>query len=246
MRLKLVFKTCFFIESSIIQIFLQKIQVDDDSSIFDESIFKSCFNLRLLSLKSYSLRKLGAHKLAKLGKLDTLILANVKLKFVDEYAFAGLENSLVELNLNSNALEWIPTSALERLKRLKRLSLAQNQIKRVHSNAFFRVTSTLNTLDLSYNYLSQIDENAFNGPVQNSLKYLHMQNNELKWHQFIHLLYNLHLLQEVNVDFNKLGTLSPADSFLKAVDQTWVIAKYTNSNVTNLFVFELAMSCSMH
>ena len=174
-------------------------------NIFDQSILKTCFNLRSLSIKSYTIHLLDGYKLARLNKLETLSITNAKLKFVDEFAFVGVENSLLELNLNGNSLDVIPTSSLERLKRLKRLTLAQNLIKHVHANAFFRLTSSLQSLDLSYNLVRRVDENAFNGPVQNSLKCVHLQNNELKWANFVHLLYNLRWLQELNVDFNKLG-----------------------------------------
>ena len=181
--------------------------VNDDMAIFDQSILRTCFNLRLLSIKSYAIHLLDGYKLARLTKLETLSITNSQVKFIDEFAFVGVENSLLELNLNSNLLDVIPTSSLERLRRLRRLNLAQNAIKHVHANAFFRVTSSLQTLDLSYNLVKRIDENAFNGPVQNSLKFLFMQNNELKWTNFVHLLYNLRWLQELNVDFNKLGIM---------------------------------------
>jgi Leucine-rich repeat (LRR) protein len=180
---------------------------NDAMAIFDQSILRTCFNLRLLSIKTYTIHLLDGYKLARLTKLETLSITNSKLKFIDEFAFVGVENSLLELNLNSNLLDVIPTNSLERLRRLRRLNLAQNAIKHVHANAFFRVTSSLHTLDLSYNLVKRIDENAFNGPVQNSLKILLMQNNELKWTNFVHLLYNLRWLQELNVDFNKLGIM---------------------------------------
>ena len=216
----------------------------DDLFIFEQSIFQTCFNLRLLSIKHYHLSKLSGLKLAKLSKIETLTLSNVKLRLISDEAFVGLEQSLVELNLDSNYLEWVPTGALERLKRLKRLSLSQNRIKHLHSNAFFRVSSTLNSLDLSYNYLAKIDENAFNGPIQNSLKSIQLQNNELKWPHFIHLLFNLHLLQDLNIDFNKLSasqqSLAGFGQYL-APSPLKLDSKSKNSSLIHLKLSSLSM-----
>jgi Leucine-rich repeat (LRR) protein len=177
---------------------------ENDSNLFEAAVFQKCFNLHLLSLKSYRIPHLKANMFLKMTKLDTLILASNRLRQIDEAAFAGLEHSLTYLNLDSNHLEWVPSKPLERMKKLKRLSLSQNRIKTLHANAFFYLNS-LNTLDLSYNYLSRFDENAFSGSVQNSLRSLQLQNNELKWPHYIYILYNLHLLQDLNLDFNKLG-----------------------------------------
>lgn len=176
----------------------------DDGVLFEQSILQSCFNLRLLTIKNYNIKKLRSLKFTKMNKLEILTLSKLKLKRIDDNAFVGLEQSLVELNLDSNYLESISISSIEQLKRLKKLNLSQNRIKHLSANSFFKFSSTLNYLDLSYNYLSKIDENAFNGPIQNGLKYLQLQNNELKWPHFINILYNLHLLQELNIDFNKL------------------------------------------
>ena len=64
-----------------------------------------------------------------------------------------------------------------------------------------------------YSYYSDfydvfVDDSAFNGPIQNSLRNVLMQNNELKWNHFVQVLFNLHQLTELNVDFNKLSVRS--------------------------------------
>ena len=170
---------------------------DNDSIIFEVSIFQKCLNLHVLSLKSYRFNTLKANLFSRMLKLDTLILSKNRIKQIDDAAFIGLDHSLTTLNLDSNLLEWVPSRPLETLKKLKRLSLSQNKIKILHANSFFYLMN-LNSLDLSYNYLSKLDENAFSGPVQNSLRSIQLQNNELKWPHFVHLLYNLHLLQDLN------------------------------------------------
>ena len=182
----------------------------DDVHIFQQGVFNTCFNLRTLSIINYRMRSLGAASIVRLSKLESLTLSHAGLRRVDERAFAGLEHSLVELNLESNELEALPSHALERLQRLRRLRLAANRIRSLHANAFLRLASAsqLLSLDLSYNQLASVDESAFDGPVQNALRSLHVQNNELAWSHLIHVLFNLRQLVELNVDFNKLGSNS--------------------------------------
>ena len=176
----------------------------DDSLIFANSVFQKCFNLHLLSIKSYQLDKLKPLQFLRMSKLETLILSNNKITHLHENAFKGLEKALTHLNLDSNYLEWIPTASIQGLRNLMRLSLSQNRIKSLHANAFLNLKH-VSYLDLSYNYLSKLDSHGFNGPIQTSLQTILLQNNELKWSHLIHLLFNLHTLQELNLDFNKLS-----------------------------------------
>lgn len=198
----------YFFEDEIETSETPKQKVTDDLEIFEKSVLRKCFNLRLLSIKSYQIAELNEYLFIKLNKIEKLELVHLNLRKIDRKAFVGLESSLVELNLDSNWLELVPSLAIEGLKRLKKLTLSQNRIKTLQSNAFFKVSSSLNTLDLSYNYLSYVDDSAFNGPIQNNLKILQIQNNELKWSHFVQLLFNLHQLQELNIDFNKLSVRS--------------------------------------
>jgi Leucine-rich repeat (LRR) protein len=197
--------------------FDQKIAYTDDSSshtddahIFEQAVFQTCFNLRTLSIKNYRIHELRATSMPRLGKLESLTVSHASLRRVDARAFAGLEHSLVELNLEANELDTLPSHALDQLRRLRRLRLAQNRIRTLHANTFLRLAcaSFLTSLDLAYNQLSHIDEAAFDGPVQNALRTLHVQNNELAWPHLIHVLFNLRQLVELNVDFNKLGSSS--------------------------------------
>lgn len=179
----------------------------NDLAIFEQPIIKTCFNLRLFSLKKYEIKHLTENLFVKLNKLDKLELVGLSLASIDDGAFNGLESSLTELNLDSNNLENVPSESLVNLKRLKKLTLSQNRIKTLQANGFFKFSSLLHTLDLSYNHLAEVSPDAFNGPVQNSLKSVRIQNNELKWSHFINLLFNLRQLQDLNVDFNKLSVV---------------------------------------
>lgn len=199
-----------------------KTQLPNDIKIFENSIIKKCFNLRLLSIKNYRMIQLKDNIFSRLNKLEKLELVNVNLRKIDHMAFYGLEMSLLELNLDSNMLDSLPSNALGALKRLRKLTLSQNRIKQIQANAFFKISSSLNTLDLSYNYLEKLDENSFNGPIQNSLKTLFIQNNELKWSHYVQILFNLHQLLELNIDFNKLSIRSShdnANSFIESYSE---------------------------
>lgn len=66
----------------------------DDSLIFEQSIFQTCFNLHVLSIKSYRINELRGFKLQRLSKIETLTLSNVNLKSIHKDAFIGLEKAL--------------------------------------------------------------------------------------------------------------------------------------------------------
>ena len=199
--------------------------------IFSEPLLQKCSNLRVLSIHRYTSSRgnggeLKANLLLKLNKLEVLSLAGNGISRVAKEALAGLELSLQELTLSNNRLESIPNEALQPLRRLRRLNLAQNRIKSIAANCFFQMKSPLHTLDLSYNSIRQVDASAFSGPVQNALRTLLLQNNELKLAHLINLLFNLHQLLELNIDFNKLSSAS----LLAEYHQAKVI-KYFDSTV---------------
>ena len=61
-----------------------------------------------------------------------LLQINVKgnqLERISEYAFAGLEETLTELELTENKLRTFPTAALRRLEQLRALHLAWNEVQ---------------------------------------------------------------------------------------------------------------------
>jgi Leucine-rich repeat (LRR) protein len=180
---------------------------NDESRIFESALFQKCSNLRLLSIKNYNFFTLKKLLFSKLSRLEILIMNNNRLRTIDAHTFlGGVDSSLIELNLASNMLEQVPSDAIAVFRKLKRLNLAQNRIKLLHPNSFFNLKSPLLSLDLSYNFIRDIDLSAFNGQIQNNLKSLSIQNNELNWPNFIYLLFNLYQLNELNVDFNKLSS----------------------------------------
>ncbi len=176
----------------------------DDSTVFESSIFQVCFNLHLLSIKQYRISELKPFQFLRMSKLQTLVLSNNQMRYISDNAFKGLEKSLTHLNLDSNLLEAVPIVAISNLKRLKTLNLSQNRIKALLANSF-PSNVNLQSLDLSYNLLNQIDRDTFIGPAQKSLGSLDLQNNGLKWNDFVYLLKALHSLSELNLDFNQLA-----------------------------------------
>lgn len=189
--------------------FNQKIITDellntDDTVIFQNSIFQMCFNLHLLSIQNYQLNTLKPLQFLRMSKLQKLVLSNNKLMHVDENAFKGLEKSLELLNLDSNLLETVPVVALRDLVNLNKLSLSQNRIKTIQDSTFTSLRS-LEILDLSYNLLRHMDKKSIDGPARNSLKSIQLQNNELKWSNFIQLLKTLPQLTDLNLDFNRIS-----------------------------------------
>ena len=190
--------------------FNQKLTTDennyntDDTVIFQNSVFQMCFNLHLLSIQNYQLNALKPFQFLRMSKLQKLVLSNNKMTHIDENAFKGLEKSLEVLNLDSNLLETVPVAAIRNLVSLNKLSLSQNRIKTIHANSFGSLRS-LEALDLSYNLLRKMDKNSIGGSARQSLKSIQLQNNELKWTNFIELLKSLPVLADLNLDFNRIA-----------------------------------------
>jgi Leucine-rich repeat (LRR) protein len=186
--------------------------LQEDTALFDTSVFHTCFNLNLLSIKNYNLVQLKDFQFLRMTRLKRLVLANNRITQISDQAFRGLEKSLVELNLDSNLIELVPTRAVQYLQRLNSLSLSQNRIKSLQADSFPGMAS-LQSLDLSYNLLSKLDRVAFSGPIRNSLRAVHLQNNELDWQSLVDLLRRVDSLEEVNMDFNKLARPARAEHF---------------------------------
>ena len=181
----------------------------DDKSLFQSSVFKKCGNLRILSIKNYKIFQLDSSEFLRLSKLKKLIIKNSNLNFVSKDAFKGLEDSLIEIDLESNNLNQIPIDAITGLKQLKKLNLAQNQIYNIDISIFYMFSKSLQILDLSYNLIKTVK--GVDKKENSSLKTLYLQNNELKWADFMNIIKNLLNLVEINVDFNKLNDI-PADN----------------------------------
>ncbi|XP_042219293.1 leucine-rich repeat and fibronectin type-III domain-containing protein 3-like [Homarus americanus] len=116
-------------------------------------------------------------------------------------AFRGLENTLVNLNLQDNRLATVPTAALARLTRLKLLDLSGNQITSVPDEAFDGLT--LSTLKLADNELS-LSDRSFAG-LESSLKNLNLKGTSLR--SVPPALRNLPVLAFLDIAQNQIRSL---------------------------------------
>lgn len=172
-------------------------KINDNLSVFETNIFTQCTNLRILSIKNYKKTHLVANSFKKLTKLNVLTLQNAQISTIEEEAFNGLDQSLIELNLDSNELQSIPIKSIEKLKNLKKLSLSQNRIK---SFEYLRL-SNLISLNLAFNSLKSINNKP---SLDVKLTQINLQNNELQFQHFLMILSELSTLEELNMDYNKL------------------------------------------
>lgn len=122
---------------------------------------------RIESLADFSLKNI---------KLIDLRLHNCDIRDISSNAFRGLENTLQNLDLASNALSHIPVLPLRQLRLLSQLDLSGNGVRVVPANAF--VTLRLKTLKMAHNNLTFAD-NALQG-LEQSLKNLNLKGCGLR------------------------------------------------------------------
>ena len=184
-------------------------EMNDEKSLFQNTIFIKCINLKILSIKNYKIFQLASFELFKLNKLKKLVIKNSNLNYISPDAFKGLEETLIEVDFELNQLNYIPADAIIGLKQMKKLNLAQNQIYNIDLNVFYKLNTNFQTLDLSYNLIKSVTSVD---KLQNiAIKSLYLQNNELKWADLMVLLKNLINLTDLNMDFNKLNEI-PVDN----------------------------------
>ena len=178
-------------------------------------------NLNKLRLKGLYAKSLENFTFKRLNRIEILSLQFCSIEKIEPNAFDGLHNSLKELYLDGNQLQFIPTDALLNgaFKQLKVLSISQNNIKTIGLDSFGFINfglqlqnnqnqplSTLNKLDLSYNGLKQIDSMAFNN-FNSSLETLLLQNNEINSYN-LKFMRQLTTLKDLNLDFNLITKFS--------------------------------------
>ncbi|XP_012282990.1 protein artichoke [Orussus abietinus] len=140
-------------------------------------------SLESLGLVSGKLAQVPQKALASLGRLAALDLeANlvhdlpsfsfyglslIKLNLkgnqiakISEYAFAGLEDTLTDLDLAENKIRMFPMTSLRRLEHLTSLRLAWNEVSQLPEDGYSRLDA-LNFLDLSSNNFEIIPLNCF-------------------------------------------------------------------------------------
>ena len=137
-----------------------------------------------LSFRRNNLRTIEDNSFASTGLFGLEISDNLLSK-LKVNTFAGVENSLRELNLQSNLLTYIPVEALRSLERLQTLNLNHNLINRLPSGRKFpeKLSLTLKNLLLADNCLIFIDQYAF--PNFKSLEHIDLSENSI---HFIHEL----------------------------------------------------------
>ena len=114
-------------------------------------------NLNNLRLKGFSVKTLENSVLKRLNRLEILSLQFCGIENIEINAFDGLRNTLKELYLDGNALQYVPTDALlnAEFKNLRLLSLSQNGIKTISSDSFgFRPDLDMPTFMFSSGYSS--------------------------------------------------------------------------------------------
>lgn len=134
-----------------------------------------------------------------------LVKLNMKanaLENIPEYAFAGLEESLAEIDLSENRIKAFPLLSLRKLNRLRSLRLTSNEMSTMFKgnrsirmpslqylfldlNRFTEIESdafamfpNISTLSLFNNGIMQIADNAFDSLV--ALKSLDLSRNNIR------------------------------------------------------------------
>ena len=152
---------------------------------------------------------------------------------MDQDDLSSFGINLEAISLSGNQLEGFPTSALRHTKQLAHLNLAFNLIKNVTSDTFFnwgdnlevlilkgnqisilpdrlfRHAKRLRELSLSFNPLVSINEEALID-IADSLETLELNLCFEKSHFPIGLLKNLHQLQWLSLEHNRISTLPAA------------------------------------
>lgn len=176
--------------------------------------------LKVLDLSNNRLAALGANSFRRLNRLTTLRLADNRIAVIanqvarptlplSELTFAGLEESLVDLNLKNTQLASFPALAIKNLRKLAFLNLAQNQIAAIPSDSFSRMNS-LTAINLERNRISSLNEGTFTG-VENSLSSLSLLGNLLDSYP-VEQLSKLSNLRRLDLGFNNIEIL-PHNAF---------------------------------
>ena len=117
------------------------------------------FSLVQLDVSFNELAEVNRNDFCMGSKLNYLFLNNNKLKYVRNFTFENLAESLLSLNLDNNLIQVIEPMCFNGLKALNSLSIRNNLIKSVLSSTFVSFDSC--KILMTRNNISLMEPNAF-------------------------------------------------------------------------------------
>uniref|UniRef100_A0A182FIM6 Uncharacterized protein n=2 Tax=Anopheles albimanus TaxID=7167 RepID=A0A182FIM6_ANOAL len=215
-------------------------------------------HLKSLRIANGKLDEVPTKSIADLKKLMVLDFESNEIKSINEYAFyglhlvkinlkgnqigrvplngfAGLEDTLTELDLSENRLRQFPTLALRRLENLRLVRLASNEISALEPDDSYTRFGSLTFLDLSQNALVELYADLFGAFP--ALRTLSLYANDI---ETVHrdALVSLKELQSLDLSQNRLIQLHPdlfaANRRLHTVDLSRNHIHYVSGLFANL------------
>ena len=176
-------------------------------------------NVKILNLSYSNVYCLSLNILYKLINLNTLIINNTEIFYIDKDNFK-YNTQLEIIYLNDNKLKSINKDCFINLTQLKELNLSRNSIKNLDVDTF-KYNTQLEELYLDSNEINNIDSNTFNNLLQ--LKVLSLSFNKLTNLDNDIFKYNIHL-NKLSLSHNNI------DSFNNDIIKYNTQLKYLNFN----------------
>lgn len=188
---------------------LQRLHLNGNGlSMIEDGAFDGLGNLRILDLADNGLVAIPPTALRQTTRLQRLNLQNNSLSSLAPGLFEAVGDSLLVLNLSSNAItsEWVDADTFSGLENLVALDLSWNKLSRFSRGSFSDLTS-LRVLDLSGNQLVSLGgSDTFK--AQRNLHILQLSHNSL---ESLHpkSISSLPKLGSLALDNNRLRSLHP-------------------------------------
>lgn len=213
--------------NSLLSLFFKNFQVPQKALTGMQKLMMLDFESNeITNLPDYSFYGLRLVKLNMKGNL---------LENISEFAFAGLEESITEIDLSENKIKSFPMSALKKLEHLRSLRLSFNEISLLYGYPGQTRFTSLIFLDLSSNLFQQIKEDSFRSFPY--LKTLSLYNNKI---EMIHknAFNTLRELQSLDISHNRVVYLD-AETFqmtrkLQTIDLSHNHVHYISGLFSNL------------
>ena len=157
---------------------------------------------------------------------------NNTIQKVHPFAFLGLANSLVYLDLSSNTIHTIDSTTFKLVPKLEVLLISNNSIAFLESTVFSALKE-LRQLDLSLNHLSQIADGTFEGNSQ--LQFLSLRHNGIDSIGEMTFIAQQNL-RHLDLSHNKISVIVQG-AFLALQQLEWLslAQNYIKEVSTNLF-----------